>query len=208
MNDTQKVSLEEWSRLVESGDRAGAVRFSGNELAMADGRLRAHLHDSESEPRRRFMFWATMHVSALMFVSLASDALSCGLLSCCTADIYGMTSRKEYRGDMSYLMLMTSTASLQAIDTLPITGGMFEQRARFLSLLGLMLRHYTSDLSPQQLNSPMLESLPVVLAAIDCTAIPDDELTIDGKKADPSDAKTCLAELLNLAAALGILRVD
>lgn len=192
-----------------------AIRLSAEALAMADAALRQHDAATFDSRAADFTVAAKTQTDMLAVAGMTSDAFSCGIMACCTADIVGMTRcclSSFYMIPMLTSVMMSGT---MAIDTLPHNDETVDRGRNLFKLLATLAVYYVD-----RLNQTGTAGVEAALASLtdECRQFIDalsrqmqvDKAgaEIDGAVVDPAHTKAYLAEILSEASLLGILVVN
>ena len=199
MEDKIRTLLDDTAASLAAGDMESALRLSAEALATADAalkRLSAEVPAKQPDADvKQFLVAADTHVRCLLMASAPVQALSCALLSVCTADICRVTERAECRGALVALLKTMLIAEMSALDTLPINDQTHESGKMLLSMTGFLMNSYGGA------SDPLLEQISQI-----CDV--QSEPLIDGEATPATDLKRILAEMLGIAVNLGILEFE
>ncbi len=205
MEDNIKSLLDETAARLSAGDIDSALRLSAEALASADAALKRTSRPESELAKVAFsatdaavidlLVAADTHVRCLLMASAPVQALSCALLSLCTADICGIVERDGCRGAFAALLQTTLITEMSAIDTLPLNDETHDLGTSLLSLTGFLLGAYGDK------SDRMLAHVGQICDVIS-------EPVIDGVTTPATDLKRILAEMLGKASALGILEFE
>lgn len=194
--------------MLRENDIEGAVRRSGELLAVCDNDLRSLYNDKKpvNDAVLQFVEAAVLHVHSLRLAHASADAFSCALGALLTIEVY----RASEAVDSARKVRLYHDAVRSAIDSFDrqgdaTDGGTEDHRGYILSYLASLLYHFYKKAVAEQSESNVLPEVYSFLKAISSSgAIQTPTIKLGEKDVDPDQPGPLLVDIMGRGAALGI----
>lgn len=194
--------------MLRENDIEGAVRRSGELLAVCDNDLRSLYNDKKpvNDAVLQFVEAAVLHVHSLRLAHASADAFSCALGALLTIEVY----RASEAVDSARKVRLYHDAVRSAIDSFDCQGDATDgdtenHRGYILSYLVSLLYHFYKKAVAEQSDSNVLPEVYSFLNAIKSSgAIQTPMIKLGEKDVDPDQPGPLLVDIMGRGAALGI----